>query len=139
MSDVSQAAPPVEAVVAVDNNVTIDNAAARMKMFPLVWPVTYQGIRYERIGLRRMTAKEVSTFVSKLEAVGIADPNAILRFPVFVDGNGVLIPDAVMDGLDADDADMLNGAAVDFLPRRFRANTPEPATPPSSGDTTAAS
>jgi hypothetical protein len=136
MSDATQvdpAAPPP-----VDNSVAIENAATRMKMFPLAWPVTYHNTRYDQIGLCRMTAKQVADFVVQLGAVGAADPNAILRFPIFVDATGAPLPDALLDGLDADDADMLNEAAVDFLPRRFRVN-PEPATAPSSGGTTAAS
>ena len=133
-NDTAAAAP-----APVNDAVTIDNAASRMKIFPLAWPVTYQGKCYEQIGLRRMTAKEVSDFVARIEAEGRINPDAILRFPLFVDETGVAIPDAVLDGLDADDADMLNTAAIDFLPRRFRASIPEPATAPSSGGTTAAS
>ena len=135
MSDAPQAAP---AAPPVDDAVTIDHADSRMKMFPLAWPVTYQGASHEAIGLCRMTAKQVADFVAQLGAVGAADPNAILRFPIFVDATGTLLPDALLDGLDADDADMLNEAAVDFLPRRFRASS-GPVTAPSSGGTTAAS
>lgn len=133
-SDTAAAAP-----APVNDAVTIDNAASRMKMFPLAWPVTYQGKHYEQIGLCRMTAKQVSDFVVHIEAEGLSNPDAILRFPIFVDETGAAISDAVLDGLDADDADVLNTAAIDFLPRRFRASTPEPATAPSSGGTTAAS
>jgi hypothetical protein len=134
MSDAPQAAPAAP----INDAVTIDHADSRMKMFPLAWPVTYQGTRHEQIGLCRMTAKQVADFVVQLGAVGAADPNAILRFPIFVDANGAALPGALLDGLDADDADVLNEAAVDFLPRRFRAS-PEPVTAHSSGDTTAAS
>jgi|ERR1039458_3584415 hypothetical protein len=141
MTDTTTQANDTAAAAAapVNDAVTIDNAASRMKMFPLAWPVTYQGKHYEQIGLRRMTAKEVSDFVVRIEAEGRINPDAILRFPIFVDETGAAIPDAMMDGLDADDADVLNTAAIDFLPLRFRASIPEPATAPSNGDTTAAS
>ena len=139
MSDTTQANDTAAAAPApVNDAVTFDNAASRMKMFPLASPVTYHGKCYEQIALCRMTAKQVSDFVANLEAEGSSNPNAILRFPIFVDESGAAIPDAVLDGLDADDADILNTAAIDFLPRRFRENIPEPATAPSNGGTIAA-
>lgn len=119
-----------------DDTVTFENADKRHKLIVLDWPVTHAGKRYEMITLRRLTVAEVAAFVAKVAA---QETVSAVRFPMFFDDEGAPVPDAVMDGLDADDADALAEAALDFLPRRFRGATTEPVSVPASGGTTAPS
>ncbi|WP_222573562.1 hypothetical protein [Methylosinus sp. Sm6] len=108
------------------------DAAARRKTIELDYPVAYEGRTYTRIHLQRMTVREVADFIESI--VGKDE----IRFPLFRDDDGAHIPDAVLDGLDSDDRDVIDKAAVDFLPRRFRGVT-EIASEPQVGDTIAQS
>jgi hypothetical protein len=103
------------------------DAAARRKTIDLDYPVAYEGRTYTRIHLRRMTAREVADWMESI--LGKED----ILFPLFRDDDGARIPDAVLDGLDADDRDAINAAAIDFLPRRFRGVTAL-ASEPQAGD-----
>lgn len=85
----------------------------------LEWPVEYAGKTYDSIGIKRLTAKEVSDFTARLDQEKVG----ALRWPVFVDSDGASIPDAVMDALDDDDNLALQKVMLDFLPRRFRPET----------------
>jgi hypothetical protein len=89
----------------------------RFKSVPLEWPIDYDGKEYREIHLVKLTAKEVADWLETLDANGSA------KFPIFRDADGAPIPDAVLDGLDADDREEVDKAAVDFLPRRFRGVT----------------
>ncbi|WP_155931295.1 MULTISPECIES: hypothetical protein [Methylosinus] len=107
------------------------DAAARRKTIDLAYPVTYEGRTYTRIHLQRMTVLEVGDFMESI--VGKDE----IRFPLFRDDDGMHIPDAVLDGLDADDRDVIDKAAIDFLPSRFR--DVRAVSEPQAGDTIAQS
>lgn len=103
------------------------NEAGRSATITLDWPVTLDGKVYDRIMLKRLTVREVAAFV---ETIGAKDGSQRIRFPIFVAQDGSPIPEAVLDGLDDDDAARLDEAATSFLPRRF-AGAMEGRTPPS--------
>jgi hypothetical protein len=96
--------------------------------------VEYAGKLYGSISLLRLTAGEVIAFTRELEAALKNDPDAPVRFPTFKDDSGAPIPDAVLDALDDDDPVTLDEAAVDFLPRRFRAQAAQGSTSETPGD-----
>ncbi len=108
------------------------NPAALIKAVPLAYPVEYGGKLYATVFLRKMTAGEVRSFVASYAEVRKADPDAVPRFPIFVDENGEQLPIGLLDGLESDDFDTVDEEAVAFLPRRFRSPA---ATEPSSGST----
>lgn len=110
------------------------DAAARRKTIDLDYPVAYEGRIYTCIHLQRLTAQEVADWVESI----VGKEGGRIRFPLFRDDAGAPIPDAVLDGLDADDRDVIDKATIDFLPRRFRGVT-EIASEPAAGDTTAQS
>jgi hypothetical protein len=110
------------------------DAAARRKTIDLDYPVTYEGRTYTRIHLQRLTAQEVADW---FESVAGKEGGKI-RFPLFRDDDGAHIPDAVLDGLDTDDRDVIDKATIDFLPRRFR-GVMASASEPQAGDTIAQS
>jgi len=86
-----------------------DNEAARFEDVPLDWPVTVDGIRYDKITVHRMTVGELGDFLTSMRA-----DDSRARFPMYS------VPDAVLDALDADDGDKIEAAVQRFLPRRFR-------------------
>jgi hypothetical protein len=86
----------------------------RFRVVTLEEPLEYDGREYREIHLVKLTAKEVADWLETLAADGSA------KFPIFRDAEGARIPDAVLDGLDADDREEVDKAAMDFLPRRFR-------------------
>ncbi|MEN5279258.1 phage tail assembly protein [Brucella sp. TWI432] len=93
----------------VDSNVIkFDSDKPREKMIPLEWPVTVNGVRYAEVRVRRVTGKEIREYVANSRAGKKLAP------PVFD------IPFEVYDALDADDADTLDEAGLDFLPRSVR-------------------
>ena len=96
---------------------------------PLEWPIDYDGRVYTEVHLVRLTAKDVADWIERLDADGAG------KFPIFRDAAGALIPDAVLDGLDADDREEVDKAAMDFLPRRFRGATAS-ASAPADGEAT---
>lgn len=94
----------------------------RLKVFPLAYPVAYAGKEYDVVVVRRLTVGEVESFLDRLRQLREGDPNAALRWPMCVDRSGEPLPEAVLDGLDDDDASLIEKAIADFLPRRFRAS-----------------
>lgn len=93
----------------------------RAKTINLEWPIAFDGKEYRKITLARLTAADVAKFQTELESLLASNPDASLRFPLFRDEAGELIPNEVLDALDDDDRYELDRAALDFLPRRFRA------------------
>jgi hypothetical protein len=106
----------------------------RAKTVPLEWPVEYAGKVYDAVTLVRLTAGDVIKFSRELETALKNDPDAPVRFPIFKDDSGAPIPDEVLDALDDDDRMTLDEAAVDFLPRRFRALAAQGSTLETPGD-----
>jgi hypothetical protein len=110
--------------------------APRFKSIKLKSPLAYAGKEYRTICIVRLTAAEVAKFQDELDALLRSDPDATLRFPIFRDETGAGIPDIILNALDDDDKFELDKAAIDFLPRRFRA-APEPVSDQASGGDTA--
>jgi len=98
-----------------------DNEAERFEDVPLDWPVTVDGIRYDKITVRRMTVGALGDFLTSMRA-----DDGRARFPMYS------VPDAVLDALDADDGDKIEAVVQRFLPRRFR--VAQMATPPTLSD-----
>jgi len=102
--------------------------AERAKTIELEWPIEFEGRAWHRIVIKRLTAREVMEFTEKV--LSKKEDSADLALPVFKDEEGKELPAGLLDALDADDRDLLNEAALDFLPRRFRgaaANASAPA------------
>ena len=89
----------------------------RGRLVTLEWPVVFDGRTFEAILLKRLTAREVATF---MKAVGAASPDESFAWPIFFAPDGEPLPDGLLDALDDDDRLALDKAALDFLPRRFR-------------------
>ncbi len=87
----------------------VDTGRPRFRAVPLEWPLTYDGKRYDEIVVRRMTAEEVVNFLDQ----ATADAKTA-RLPMFD------VPHEVIAALDPDDADAVNKAVTDFLPRALR-------------------
>jgi hypothetical protein len=79
---------------------------SRSKTIVLDWPVEFAGKTYEQITVRRMTGAEVSAWANSAGSESL---------PMFD------CPQEVVDALDADDAEAVSKAVIDFLPRRMRA------------------
>lgn len=92
----------------------------RSRVVTLEWPLEYDGREYRKIHIVRLTASEVAKFQEEIIALLERDKNARIRFPLYRDADGGLIPDEVMDALDDDDKVVLEEAAMTFLPRRYR-------------------
>lgn len=107
----------------------------RFKAIPLEWPIAYGGKEYSEIHLVRLTAKDVADYIDSFKD---RDPNEAVVLPIFRDADGADIPPAVLDALDEGDRFEIDQAAVDFLPRRFRA-IQESGSGPADGDNTAPS
>lgn len=90
------------------NVIHFDSDKPREKIIPLEWPVTVNGVRYTEVRVRRVTGTEIREYVAKSRAGKNLAP------PVFD------IPFEVYNALDADDADTLDEAGLDFLPRSVR-------------------
>ncbi|WEK50303.1 MAG: phage tail assembly protein [Candidatus Kaistia colombiensis] len=90
-----------------------DNEAARFEDVILDWPVTIDGVRYDRITVHRMTVGQIANFLETASKGGAAR----VRFPMFS------VSDAVLDALDADDGDKIDEVTQRFLPRRFQGAT----------------
>lgn len=93
----------------------------RVKVIDLQWPIEFDGREYRAIAITRLTAGEVAQFQAEIEELLKDHPDTKVRFPLFRDESGAVIPDEVMDALDDDDRFALDEAAADFLPRRYRA------------------
>ncbi|MGJ5029048.1 phage tail assembly protein [Bradyrhizobium sp. HKCCYLS2038] len=76
----------------------------------LDWPLQYDGKIYDRITVRRMTTAEVGEFV----AAASTEAGSDMRLPMFD------CPPEIIDALDPDDAEKVNEAVRDFLPRLLR-------------------
>jgi hypothetical protein len=109
----------------------------RHRTVSLDFPLTFAGRMWSEIHLRRLTAGEVAAYVEDLRERLKDDPNATSRPPIFVDETGVPIPAGLFEALDDDDAAVLDEAAEDFLPRRFRAMTETRPSSPEAGSDTA--
>ncbi len=107
---------------------------ARVKTFPLEWPVEYAGKVYHTISIRRLVEREVVDFLKKISAT----ESVTWKWPVFIDDAGDPVPDVVIDALDADDYSALEKDLLDFLPRRFRVD-PEPDSAQVNGEAIASS
>lgn len=106
----------------------------RSASFPLDWPVTYGGVTYTTLVLRRPSAREIGVYLEAL-----AD-GARIPLPVFFTPEGDAVPFQVIDALDSDDDDRIFGRLNDFLPDRLlRAINvvSGPSSIPPSGETTA--
>jgi hypothetical protein len=91
----------------------------RSREISLDWPLRYDGKLYDRITVRRMTTAEVGQFI----AAASAEDYKEARLPMFD------CPPEVIDALDPDDAERVNEAVRDFLPRALRpAEGPRPDT-----------
>ncbi len=101
---------PSTATVAAPTPI-FDDAATRFEVVSLDHPFTLDGVRHDKVTVRRMTAGEVRNWTTKLQA---GEP---IKFPMFD------VPDVVIDALDADDGERVDAAVERFLPRRFRAKT----------------
>lgn len=83
--------------------------ADRFRVVPLDWPIEFDGVTYDKVTVSRMTTAQVAEFTLAARTDG-----ATAVLPMFD------APQAVIDALDADDADNVNKAVHDFLPRSFR-------------------
>ena len=106
----------------------------RSKRIDLIAPFSLDGKIYDHVMVKRMRTGEVADFLASLSDQ--IDVRAV-RFPMFEDADGKLLPEAVLDLLDDDDSLALEVAAADFLPRRFRAVN-SASTPPSGDGSPAA-
>jgi len=94
--------------------------AKRVRRFDLQWPIDHDGKLIDHVNLRRLTHGDVAAFMAYIDETRKTNPNVEVRFPIFVDDAGELIPDAIFNSLDADDAAALTEAGLDFLPLAFR-------------------
>lgn len=104
----------------------------RAKRIVLDWPLRVGATEYRAISIVRLTAADVETYENALRSLS---DGGRLRFPLYRDDDGALVPDAVLDALDDDDKLAIEEAAVDFLPRRFQAALERASTPPSGENT----
>ncbi|MGV1352780.1 phage tail assembly protein [Klebsiella pneumoniae] len=95
--------PPAPTAVFVD-------AAKRFRTITLDWPVEFGGTVYSSVTVHRMTTAEVDRFAESVRAQG-----SKATLPMYD------VPREVIDALDPDDAEAVNEATNDFLPRSLRA------------------
>ncbi len=110
-----------------------------LKAVPLKFPVSFAGREWKSISLRRLSVAQIAAVLANHSENLAINPDTRLELPMFVDEAGVVIPDGLLDQLDADDSDDLSGAVSDFLPRRFKAPTDPSAQASTTGASTAAS
>lgn len=106
-------------------------AARRAKTIPLQWPIEYDGKRYDKIVIRRLSAKQVADLIESAKDT----PEGEIRLPLFSDTDGNVLPSALLDELDDDDSATLNEVALDFFPRRFLPKKEPDSTPVTGGST----
>lgn len=104
MSTQPETAAPAEKPVA-----RIVTKLPREKEVTLTYPVEFDGRLYETIRIRRITGGQVADYMDRLQQGERIMP------PV------VECPVEVYEAMDADDQDMVDEAAMDFLPRRLKA------------------
>jgi len=104
------------------------SAVGREKIVPLEFPVEFDGKTWSEVRIRRVTGKEVETYLDGLVRGERPMP------PMFD------CPHEVYDAMDDDDRLALDEAVVPFLPRRLKAAAAQAGTPfPETGDTTSGS
>jgi hypothetical protein len=109
---------PVESSAAKPESPQFVGGRPRSREVLLDWPLQYAGKVDDRITVRRMTTAEVGEFV----AAASAKDGRKARLPMFD------CSPEVLDALDPDDAERVNEAVRDFLPRLLReADEPRPA------------
>jgi hypothetical protein len=123
MSDETKAAP------------TFVGGRERLRAVPLDCPLAYDGKTYSEVVVRRLTARDVADFEAVLAERAKADPEARIRWPLYVDAAGAAIPDAIMDALDADDKFAIDQVAASFLPRQYRGDQATDTQLPNGGST----
>ena len=82
----------------------------REKLVPLEYPVEYDGVLYEEIRIRRVTAQQVADFFAELRK------SESFVLPPMID-----CPVEVWQALDDDDQMAVDDAAKAFTPRRLKA------------------
>ncbi len=106
--------------------------SARGKTIDLEWPLEFEGVEYHAIEVRRLTFGEVEAWQ---KSIANLPDDAPVVIPIYFRPDGVRVPDTVMRALDDDDKARLDKAALDFMPRRFRA-APASDTAPADGGST---
>lgn len=86
----------------------------REDSFELAWPFEADGKEYRSLTVRRLTADEVGKFIERLRAT-----EGTLRFPIWRDERGDLLPDDIWAAMDDDDIATAERMQLDFLPARF--------------------
>jgi hypothetical protein len=102
MTDINDAPAAIAGAVAAPR---FASDRVRSAIVTLEWPIEFGGATYETITVRRMTGAEVSAWASSAGEANL---------PMFD------CPQEVVDALDADDAEAVSKAVIDFLPRRMR-------------------
>lgn len=114
--------------------VTIVGGPPLSQRVPLRWSYQHEGRTFDAVTVKRLTVSEVRALTAAQRAAEEKDPDASVPFPIFVDDEGVPIPQPVMDAMLDDDMVALERAADDFFPARFRAR-PDASSSASGADT----
>ena len=109
------------------------DGATRSTVITIEWPVEYDGVVYREFVVRRLTTGELAAFLDKVKD---QTADAKVTWPLIRTVDDAEVPEIVLASLDPDDSDVLDEAAADFLPRRFRA-APASDFSPLTGGTTA--
>ncbi len=80
----------------------------RTRDIPLTYPAKFEGVIYDKVTIRRMSQDEMQAFIAA--AAGDDDIRLAMHD----------LPDVVFDALDPDDADAVNAAMLDMLPRKLK-------------------
>ena len=88
----------------------------RTSSYTLQWPIDYNGRTITQLLLKRVTVGEIAEWQKKSE-----ETKGDSRLPIFVMMDGSDISEDVWAAMDVDDMDALSEAAMDFLPKRYRA------------------
>jgi len=83
--------------------------AGAFRVVDLQYPVEFDGKVYEKITVRRMTVAEVREFIRE------AAENPDVTMQTMID-----VPAGVLEALDYDDFEKVDGTIYDFLPRLLR-------------------
>ena len=90
----------------------IVSVKVRDAMYPLVYPVEFNGVTYSEVRMKRCSGKDVADYMSAMESTD----NPASLMPPFLD-----FPRAVYDQMDDDDRLGLEVAVVPFIPQRLSA------------------
>ena len=99
---------------------TFADLKAILGVVPLKYPVVFAGKTWSEIHLRVFTTAQVAAVIRNYDRRLKVETDALLSFPVYVDGEGSDVPDGLIQQLAQDDVEDLQARASDFLPRRFR-------------------